>query len=182
MGAVVGDYNNDGWPDLLVTCFGGVVLYRNNGDGTFTDVTKQAGLAAIRAGPRVQRLATTTTMAGPTCSSPTMSTFSLDNLPVVRFQQNLQVPRHRRAVRSARPEGISRQSLPQQRTMARSPMFPNRTGVSDRRTSLWSDRRSGRLRSTDGKLDFLSPMMASLTTFTNPMAKAHSTRSASQPV
>jgi enediyne biosynthesis protein E4 len=44
MGAVVGDYNNDGWPDLLVTCFGGVVLYRNNGDGTFTDVTRQAGL------------------------------------------------------------------------------------------------------------------------------------------
>jgi hypothetical protein len=44
MGVAVGDYNNDGWPDLLVTCFGGVVLYRNNGDGTFTDVTKQAGL------------------------------------------------------------------------------------------------------------------------------------------
>jgi hypothetical protein len=44
-GAVVGDYNNDGWPDLLVTCFGGVVLYRNNHDGTFTDVTKAAGLA-----------------------------------------------------------------------------------------------------------------------------------------
>ena len=43
-GAVVGDYNNDGWPDLLVTCFGGVVLYRNNGNGTFTDVTKEAGL------------------------------------------------------------------------------------------------------------------------------------------
>ena len=45
MGAVVGDYNNDGWPDLLVTCFGGGVLYRNNGDGTFTDVTKNAGLS-----------------------------------------------------------------------------------------------------------------------------------------
>ena len=44
MGAVVGDYNNDGRPDLLVTCFGGVVLYRNNGDGTFSDVTKEAGL------------------------------------------------------------------------------------------------------------------------------------------
>ena len=44
-GAVVGDYNNDGWPDLLVTCFGGVVLYRNNGNGTFTDATKAAGLA-----------------------------------------------------------------------------------------------------------------------------------------
>jgi len=44
MGASVGDYNNDGWPDLLVSCFGGVVLYRNNGDGTFTNVTKQSGL------------------------------------------------------------------------------------------------------------------------------------------
>ena len=46
MGAAVGDYNNDGYPDLLVTCFGGVVLYRNNGNGTFTDVTKVAGLGA----------------------------------------------------------------------------------------------------------------------------------------
>ena len=44
VGAVVGDYNNDGWPDLFVTCFGGVALYRNNGDGTFTNVTKEAGL------------------------------------------------------------------------------------------------------------------------------------------
>ncbi len=44
MGAVVGDYNNDGRPDLLVSCFGGVVLYKNNGDGTFSDVTKSAGL------------------------------------------------------------------------------------------------------------------------------------------
>ena len=44
MGASVGDYNNDGHPDLLVSCFGGVVLYRNNGNGTFTDVTKEAGL------------------------------------------------------------------------------------------------------------------------------------------
>ena len=44
MGATVGDYNNDGRPDLLVSCFGGVVLYRNNGDGTFTDVTAASGL------------------------------------------------------------------------------------------------------------------------------------------
>jgi enediyne biosynthesis protein E4 len=47
-GVSVGDYNNDGWPDLLITCFEGVVLYRNNGDGTFTDVTKDAGLAGDR--------------------------------------------------------------------------------------------------------------------------------------
>jgi len=44
MGASVGDYNNDGHPDLIVSCFGGVVLYRNNGDGTFADVTKAAHL------------------------------------------------------------------------------------------------------------------------------------------
>jgi hypothetical protein len=44
MGVAVGDYNNDGHPDLVVSCFGGVVLYRNNGDGTFTDVTKATGL------------------------------------------------------------------------------------------------------------------------------------------
>lgn len=45
-GVTVGDYNNDGWPDMLVTCFGGVVLYRNNGNGTFTNVTKEAGLGS----------------------------------------------------------------------------------------------------------------------------------------
>src|SRR5579872_3924916 len=45
MGGAVGDYNNDGWPDVYITCLGGNVLYRNNGDGTFTNVTKQAGVA-----------------------------------------------------------------------------------------------------------------------------------------
>lgn len=44
-GAVVGDYDNDGWPDMLVTCFGGVILYRNNGNGAFTNTTQEAGLA-----------------------------------------------------------------------------------------------------------------------------------------
>ena len=45
MGVAVGDIDNDGWPDLAVSCFGGVVLYRNKGDGTFADVTKSSGLA-----------------------------------------------------------------------------------------------------------------------------------------
>ena len=44
MGAAVGDYNNDGLPDLLVTCISGVVLYSNNGNGTFSNMTTAAGL------------------------------------------------------------------------------------------------------------------------------------------
>lgn len=48
MGGAVGDYDNDGWPDLYVTCLGGNVLYHNNGDGTFTDVTAKAGVAEGR--------------------------------------------------------------------------------------------------------------------------------------
>jgi hypothetical protein len=46
MGAAVGDYNNDAYPDLYLTNFGENVLYRNNGNGTFQDVTKQAGVGA----------------------------------------------------------------------------------------------------------------------------------------
>ena len=44
-GVAVGDFNNDGYPDLYVTGYGRAILYRNNGDGTFTDVTAQAGVA-----------------------------------------------------------------------------------------------------------------------------------------
>ena len=46
MGAAVGDYDNDGYPDLYVTSYGKNILYHNNGDGTFTDVTAKAGVAA----------------------------------------------------------------------------------------------------------------------------------------
>jgi len=44
MGAAVGDYDNDGYPDLFVAGVHGRTLHHNNGDGTFTDVTKKAGL------------------------------------------------------------------------------------------------------------------------------------------
>src|SRR6266853_1004415 len=39
MGVAVGDYNNDGFPDMFVTSYGRNVLFHNNGNGTFTDVT-----------------------------------------------------------------------------------------------------------------------------------------------
>ncbi|MGH9584692.1 MAG: FG-GAP repeat domain-containing protein, partial [Bryobacteraceae bacterium] len=45
MGVAVGDFDNDGYPDLYVTGLGHNTLYHNNGNGTFTDVTKAAGVA-----------------------------------------------------------------------------------------------------------------------------------------
>ena len=44
-GVAVGDFDNDGFPDLYVTGYGRAILYHNNGDGTFTDVTAKAGVA-----------------------------------------------------------------------------------------------------------------------------------------
>ena len=44
MGVAVGDYNNDGFPDIFVTCVGQNRLFRNTGKGTFVDVTRPSGL------------------------------------------------------------------------------------------------------------------------------------------
>jgi hypothetical protein len=44
-GVAVGDFDNDGYPDLLVTGYDHTILYHNNGNGTFTDVTAKAGVA-----------------------------------------------------------------------------------------------------------------------------------------
>jgi hypothetical protein len=44
-GVTAGDYNNEGYPDLYVTGYGRAILYHNNGNGTFTDVTSKAGVA-----------------------------------------------------------------------------------------------------------------------------------------
>jgi enediyne biosynthesis protein E4 len=45
MGIAVGDYNNDGYPDLFITCVGQSRLFRNTGKGTFVEVTQKSGLA-----------------------------------------------------------------------------------------------------------------------------------------
>lgn len=49
MGVAVGDFNNDGFPDLLVTCVGQNRLFRNTGKGTFVDVTLASGLGKRQA-------------------------------------------------------------------------------------------------------------------------------------
>jgi hypothetical protein len=49
MGVAVGDYNNDGFPDILITCVGQNRLFQNTGKGTFLDVTKASGLATRQA-------------------------------------------------------------------------------------------------------------------------------------
>jgi hypothetical protein len=45
MGVTTGDFDNDGWTDLLLTGLGEVQLWRNNGNGTFANATKKAGIA-----------------------------------------------------------------------------------------------------------------------------------------
>ena len=50
-GVAVGDFDNDGWPDLYVTNFGKNRLYHNNHDGTFTDVAEKAGVQVSGAQP-----------------------------------------------------------------------------------------------------------------------------------
>jgi enediyne biosynthesis protein E4 len=44
MGVAVGDYNNDGFPDIFITCVGQSRLFRNTGKGTFVDMTRSSGL------------------------------------------------------------------------------------------------------------------------------------------
>ena len=47
MGVAVGDYDNDGFPDLLILGYERCILYHNNGDGTFTDVTDRSGVGNV---------------------------------------------------------------------------------------------------------------------------------------
>jgi hypothetical protein len=49
MGVAAGDFDNDGFPDLFVTCVGQNRLFRNTGKGTFVDVTRASGLGGREA-------------------------------------------------------------------------------------------------------------------------------------
>ena len=49
MGVAVGDYNNDGFPDIFITCVGQSRLFRNTGKGTFVDATRSSGFLGHQA-------------------------------------------------------------------------------------------------------------------------------------
>ena len=83
-GVALIDYDRDGWPDIYFTnaqsvdmALHGVkarsALYHNNHDGTFTDVTDKAGVGYPVLGDGRRRLATITTMDGPTCWLPALN-------------------------------------------------------------------------------------------------------------
>ena len=107
----MGTYNNDGWPDLYVTCLGGNVLYHNNGNGTFTDVTSKAGVADGRwstgaafgdyDGDGFVDLMVTNYVD-----------FHLNDLPGFGKSSELQISRPRCAMWSTRPERRGRRALP----------------------------------------------------------------------
>ena len=73
-GVAAGDYDNDGWEDLYITYLDGAVLYHNNGDGTFTDVTPKPVSEMPGAGAPARPSAITTMTAISISTSPTMLT------------------------------------------------------------------------------------------------------------
>ena len=74
MGVAVGDFNNDGFPDVLITCVGQNRLFRNTGKGTFVDVTTRERARRPRSASARRRCGSTSTAtATSTCSSATTS-------------------------------------------------------------------------------------------------------------
>ncbi len=67
MGVAVGDFDNDGYSDLYVTSYGKNILYHNNGNGTFTDVTKKRRALKQAGGQHRRAFSTMTTTDISTC-------------------------------------------------------------------------------------------------------------------
>ena len=117
MGVCTADVDGDGWEDLYVTALGGNHLYRNNHDGTFTDITEQAGVARRRLVGRLRLRRLRSRRPARSVRQPLRE--DRPRAPArVRQGQDLRVPRHRGAVRPARTAGRGRLSLPQRRQRA----------------------------------------------------------------
>ena len=67
VGCAIGDYDNDGDFDIFAPDYGHNLLYRRNGDGTFTEVGRRRSASASRTTPSAPTGATTTTTATSTC-------------------------------------------------------------------------------------------------------------------
>jgi len=68
MGVAVGDYDNDGFPDILITCVGQNRLFHNTGKDSFIDVTDTSGLGKRQGFSTSALCSTTTEMACSICS------------------------------------------------------------------------------------------------------------------
>ena len=139
MGVAAGDFDNDGWVDLYVTNFGANRLLRNNGDGTFSDVTgrDRHRRPALERSRLVRRLSTAT--AGSTSTSATTSTSAFDDPPV------LPAPPARATTAGRSPTGPSRTACSATGATARSRTSPPGGGVAGR-SGRRPGRRRGRLR------------------------------------
>jgi hypothetical protein len=80
MGCAVGDFNNDGFDDLYVTSIGPDHLFKNNGNGTFTDVAQKAGVSDPRFSTGAAFLDYDNDGTS-ICLSQTTWSFDLNNLP-----------------------------------------------------------------------------------------------------
>ena len=127
--AAAGDYDGDGRLDLYVTSShkgSPNHLYRNNGDGTFTDVAAAAGVADVNDEGGVEHGlpsgATSTTTAGSTCTS------CAGDQPPVPQPRRRHVPRGDRSERFRRPDGSPGRRLGQRQRRA-SPSTTTSTGA-----------------------------------------------------
>ena len=124
MGVAVGDYDNDGDPDLYVTALGGGFLFRNDGKGHFEDVTAEANARGGRtAGSPAPRSSTWTTTATSTSSSAATSTGRRDR-PTSRISSSAGRARGRPTTR--RRPSTARSACSSATTAASSPTSANR--------------------------------------------------------
>ena len=108
-GVTVGDYDNDGHPDLFVTRWRSYALLRNRGDGTFEDMTAKSNLGGNRDWPLRPPGRTSTAMAISICTSATTS-YTTSSPPSARAREACQP-----LLQSARFRGASRPCLPERR-------------------------------------------------------------------